>query len=395
MTCSLFKDVFLILCSLILSMEGLSAEVMTEIPQTAWVRTFGEDRLLHTAKAMGISPIAKSVILAGSSSLAGGSGESASSWLWVISENGKRTQEVLLNRFRNDRKVNPFHPYVCCIANLHNDDVVLVVEFLENRPSVVRVNKNGEVLFRKLTDRSQKDRTFFEIIPAKRDALLLIGSEHGNALVVKIDSWGKKLWEKVIDRGKVESFIDGLHREDDSFVLVGDSSIYRSSFFPGPSEVWVVKLDAKGNILSEKTFPGRYGGIAKGKDDSYVIVYDKSDSANQDIRLQALDANLGQLWAEKLLTMQTNVPGRFNIVSVANGGFVVAGSTEDHRLWISKIDNRGRQIWTYRGDANNKSVGMNNLISFNGELYILTPVYSENQNRQVNYKIGLIKFHQK
>lgn len=79
--------------------------------------------------------------------------------------------------------------------------------------------------------------------------------EPSNGLLIRLDSSGKLVWQKLYSYGTYFS-IDGLvATRDDSFVLVGN---FHATSEPGTgsTEMWAIKIDGQGNPLWQH----RYGG---------------------------------------------------------------------------------------------------------------------------------------
>ena len=79
--------------------------------------------------------------------------------------------------------------------------------------------------------------------------------------IIKIDANGNKLWDKTIGGGK-NDYLRAITKTDDgAFLLTGysDSNGTGDKTQPsqGGTDYWVVKIDANGNKLWDKTF-GRF-----------------------------------------------------------------------------------------------------------------------------------------
>lgn len=157
--------------------------------------------------------------------------------------------------------------------------------------------------------------------------------------IVKLDASGNKLWEKAFGGNNQDELFIVRQTSDGGYILGGSSNSSLSGDKSQPSQgdfdYWVVKLDASGVKLWDKTFGG----------------------SNKD-ELQALE-------------------------QTSDGGFILGGISEsslsgdksqssqgDSDCWIIKLDSNGTKIWdkTYGGNSDD---GVNDIKEVSGGGYIL------------------------
>lgn len=378
--------IFLVVSLLVCEALGPDAAATSEAPTPEWKRQFGDAKFWYTFQAMALSQDGD-ILVAGTSTLAGWSGESPGFWLWRVNQRGEKVQEIQIKDPHGGRTLSAVYPYIRSLAALPEGDVVLVVEFIKDQPAIVKIDRNGKVAFVKDIAKPGSRAVISKmVVTVDKKHLILIGTNWADGLLMKMDVAGNILWEKTMDHGKTELLVDVLADRDGSFVLIGNSGTY-GVFFTGPSEIWVTKVDAKGDITSEKTFPGRYGSVARAQDGGYGIVYDKSRTGRRDIWVQTLTANLEESWNAQVLTSEA--PGAtFKIAAVPSGGFVVVGGTQDHKLWVSRINAAGKTMWTFTGDQSLSQ----DLVSLGEQLFILLSVPSGDEKRRFSFKVGIMKF---
>ena len=142
----------------------------------------------------------------------------------------------------------------------------------------------------------------------------------------------------------------------------------------GGSDVWVLRLDAEGNVLWYHTFGGSGYELANAvcqTEDGGVLVVGETNSTNGDILdpLGGLDAWVLCLSASGELLWRHNFGGSLDdvgrsVVATDDGGFVVGGislSTTGHvpgnqggsDAWLFKLDADGEVLWhrTYGGSG--------------------------------------------
>ncbi len=175
--------------------------------------------------------------------------------------------------------------------------------------------------------------------------------------VLKLDANGNIQWQKTYggsdnDRGRaIQQTSDG------GYVVVG--STY--SFGVGRRDAWVLKLDANGNIQWQKTYGGGgwdYGSAVQQTSDGGYIVSGASDSfgANTDAWVLKLDAN-GNIQWQKTYGGSSSEWGN-SIRQTSDGGYVMAGFTYSFGAgnvdtWVIKLDAAGNVQWqkTYGGSG--------------------------------------------
>ena len=316
--------------------------------------------------------------------------------MWKVNQDGEKIQAIELADQREGKKLNVAYSYIKSIIATEKGDTLLIVEFVEGQPSIVKAGKDGKVLLSKRLTELGSDAVIYKIIPTGEQEFFLMGRKSENAFLVKIDEAGNVLFNKTFDLGRIELFIDGISTDSGGAILTGNfGTLSRDSKFGmEDSHMWILKVDGEGNRQLEKSFPGRFGSVAKTSDGNYVIVYDKSNSMDQDIRVRMMNSELDQLWEIQHLSVG---PGfaKFKIVNTPNNEFIIGGSKHSS-LWIARIDSQGKEVWNYVDYPmeGTWSVGCNSLISVQREVFILSSIYSENNDRQLNNKVGLIKLIQ-
>ena len=178
--------------------------------------------------------------------------------------------------------------------------------------------------------------------------------------VLKLDSDGNPLWQKTYGGGNWDVANSIEQTTDGGYIVAGRTA----SFGAGRGDFWVLKLDSGGNPLWQKTYGGVTfdcaesiqqttdgGYIVAGRTGSLTGYFGASDS---DAWVLKLDADGNPLW------QKTYGGGTFDearsIQQTTDGGFIVAGVTNsfgigDYDFWVLKLDSSGNPLWqkTYGG----------------------------------------------
>ncbi len=145
---------------------------------------------------------------------------------------------------------------------------------------------------------------------------------------------------------------------DGGYIIAGVTNYYGT----GGSDVYLIKTDADGNQIWQRTFGGSlddYGcGVQQTADGGYVIAgYTESYGAGAyDVYLIKTDANGNQIWQRTFGGSHTDYG--YSVQQTADGGYVIAGySTSygagDNDAYLIKTDVNGNLTWqqTIGGDS--------------------------------------------
>lgn len=193
----------------------------------------------------------------------------------------------------------------------------------------------------------------------------------GDFLVLKIDSDGRLLWAKTyggtessggISRDQAYSLEETL---DEGFILTGETW----SSGVGYGDFLVIKLDAQGNVMWQRTYGQQNWDWAYSSkqaiDGGFVITgWSKSfGSGKGDVLMLRLDINGNLLWEKIYMATERTVPGAVEVTS--DGGYLVAGYTDfpgtgDSDILAVKLDANGNIEWQklYRGNSGEGAYGV-------------------------------------
>ena len=208
---------------------------------------------------------------------------------------------------------------------------------------VVRLNRHGD----KLWDRAfggDQGEVLFDLQQTADGGFILVGwslsSNTGNKTspglgrldgwVVRLDAEGNPLWDKSYGSTNVEELHSVQLTTNGGFVLAGMAA------YPNPPDYWVLWIDGDGNVIRERTFGGsnteNYPTVRLATTGSYVIAGSSTSPASGsktsspfgsgDMWALRLDANGDKMWDRSYGGTE---PEQFaTIDSTADGGFVMA-----------------------------------------------------------------------
>jgi hypothetical protein len=218
-----------------------------------------------------------------------------------------------------------------------------------------------------------------------------------DALLCKIDQNGNVLWSKTYGGTSFDAFYALVLSEDGGYVAAGTTSDNVGNATERKEhEIWIVKTDANGNAIWQKTFGGSsYEGARDivQCNDGFVVV-GSSYSSNGDISVNhgeadacilKIDQSGNQVWQTSLGGLQREEA--WCVVRNTGGGFLIGVESEssdgdfpgNHGFsdaWIVKLDESGKvqgqlqvggsmhdQIFDLMVDADGSYLGIGNTAS--------------------------------
>ncbi len=186
---------------------------------------------------------------------------------------------------------------------------------------------------------------------------------HDEAIyVVKLDAKGNLQWTKTIGGPKGDWSSSIIQTSDGGYAIAGATY----SFGAGEADVYVVKLDANGNLQWTKTIGGESRDIGRSiiqtSDGGYAIAgFTESFGAGEtDVYVVKLDAN-GNLQWTKTIGGENREAGQ-SLIQTSDGGYAIAGFTRsfgagDWDVYVVKLDAKGNLQWTKTIGGENEDFG--------------------------------------
>jgi len=173
------------------------------------------------------------------------------------------------------------------------------------------------------------------------------GAGQLDVYVVKLDSTGNLQWTKTIGGPGDEIGISLIQTPDGGYVIAGGTT----SFGAGGTDVYVVKLDANGNLQWTKTIGGKKEdlgiSLVQTSDDGYAIagVTNSFGAGGTDVYVVKLGANGNLQWTKTIGAKNKN-PIKSSIIQTSDGSYVIAGTTTSFGaggsdVYVVKLDRNG------------------------------------------------------
>lgn len=200
-----------------------------------------------------------------------------------------------------------------------------------------------------------------------------------DVLIIKTDADGNKLWQKTYGGDQADQVKQVAVAADGSIAVIattlsnnmGDVGVNHGGY-----DIWVLKLDAAGNLQWQKTYGSadtdQAASITETNDGNFVFTGHTNGNNSGDV---GASHGLYDIWVVKinsagnLLWQKTyggaNTEQAASVISGTDGSLVVAGSSNSNNvgdvgptkggydIWIIKLDATGKLTWqkTYGGNA--------------------------------------------
>jgi predicted secreted protein len=180
--------------------------------------------------------------------------------------------------------------------------------------------------------------------------------------VLKLDASGNVTWQKTYGGAGIDGANAIQQTTDGGYIVAG----LTRSFGAGLDDVWVLKLDALGAVTWQKTYGGTADDVAysiqQTTDGGYIVAGRTSSSGagGMDVWVLKLDALGAVTWQKAYGGAGNDVAG--SIKQTSDGGYIVAGWTTSFGaggmdIWVLKLDALGNVTWqkAYGGAGNDSA----------------------------------------
>jgi len=213
---------------------------------------------------------------------------------------------------------------------------------------VIRLDSSGNILWQKSYSGFALPTYHYEIHQTSDDGYILagdttsFGAASSDLLLLKLDSAGDILWQKIYGGTRFEYESSVQQTADGGYILTGITS----SFGAGIHSLWLLKLDSAGDIQWQKTYGGTgqelHPSILQTIDGGYILVGDTTSfgAGSRDLLLLKLDSN-GNVVQEKTYGTAGNDLA-VAIKETSDGGYIFLGNTgNSQEATVIKTDSTG------------------------------------------------------
>jgi hypothetical protein len=176
--------------------------------------------------------------------------------------------------------------------------------------------------------------------------------------LIKTDNTGEVIWDKTFGGSEHETAWSVQQTTDDGYIICGDKDAGGSDEY----DIWLLKTDSDGKLLWDKIFGGfnydRGWSVQQTSDGGYVIAGDTFAGPRIDGLLIKTDSNGEKEWRKTYGNYNTDIT--VHVQQTGDGGYILTGSYQPRRfqyrnLWLIKTDKNGdaplgksRDLWRSR-----------------------------------------------
>ncbi len=294
---------------------------------------------------------------------------------------------------------------------------------------LIRTDIAGNLLWEKVYGGTDSEG-FSRIIPTADNDYYLLGiswSSDGDVSndpypdspdywIVKIDSSGNIIWDKILGGTAGENLWNGAATADGGVVAIGETSSNDGdvSIYYGGNETWLVKLSSEGELEWDYTIGTDFFDIGQ-------AIIQTTDggflAASNSILLEGGSGNITCIphsygWVEGVLVkLDSNLniqwqrcyggsdhDGISGIIEITDGYvFVGSASSNDGDVsgnhggiddfWVVRVDFEGNIIWQNPLGGSKGEAGCNIIVNDNGDFYAIGSTYSNNGDVYGNHSL--------
>lgn len=233
---------------------------------------------------------------------------------------------------------------------------------------IIKINASGIIEWQKVLGDPKDDDYLMRILQTSDGGYIAVGGTDNlgaypyDSWIVKLNAFGDIIWQRAYGGTDYDGFYGIQQTADGGYIVSGETY----SFGVNIADAWLVKLDSSGNIIWQKTYGGiSYDGfynIQQTIDGGYIAVgWTSSFASNQDMWILKIDA-LGNIIWQKAFGIATGSAYAYAIVQDSDGNYVVAGNSP--LFEILKLDSSGNIIWQkqYSASENEKAINIRETI---------------------------------
>gem|GEM_PF-1247018 len=219
----------------------------------------------------------------------------------------------------------------------------------KGKPWVVKLDNQGNIQWQKRYGGINGDLTQ-SIKQTSEGGYIIAGMMRGRIWILKLNSAGEMEWQKTYSQGFLDANFSIQQTEDGGYILASVSFTFESGY----TDIWILKLDAEGEIEWQKSYGGSglemVHSIEQTREGGFVVGgwTDSFGSGNMDAWLLKLNPK-GEIEWQKAYG-SSGVDLATSISPTKDGGYVVVGAT--HSFGAGEMD-----IWVLKVDANGNMLG--------------------------------------
>ena len=270
--------------------------------------------------------------------------------IWKVDEDGNTEWLKIYD--------DPLMGYHMCIKQTTDGGYIVTgeIDYTTTNHDILlfKTDSTGEIEWQHIWNFGILDDCGWAVRQTSDGGYILLGkitlSTSADVILIKTDSGGNMVWNKTY----VGKYYDGtqstdiLFASDGGYYLLGETSSF--GFGAGSRDIWLIKTDANGNEVWNKTYGGKFwemcGGICF-SDDGNIMISGTTDATTigSDGLIIKIDTSGNIIWQDTFgYEAVDQIQGGVN---TSDGGYVAAGNSDTTDTsgyggwdgWIIKIKN--------------------------------------------------------
>jgi hypothetical protein len=214
--------------------------------------------------------------------------------------------------------------------------------------------------------------------------------------LIKTDATGAKVWDRTFGGVEGEYGNSVQQTSDGGYIIAAETDSYGA----GANDAWLIKTDADGNKVWDRTFGSagyQFGRSARQTSDGgYILlggIIPDTSALEWNIWLIKTDADGNEVW-DRTFGGADNDYGN-SVQQTSDGGYIVAGhtpvaGTASPDVWLIKTDANGDKTWDKTFDGTNMDYG-NSVQQTSDGGYVITGETMTRSDIPVDWDVWLIK----
>ncbi|MDO8123882.1 MAG: cadherin repeat domain-containing protein [Candidatus Hermodarchaeota archaeon] len=179
------------------------------------------------------------------------------------------------------------------------------------------------------------------------------GAGVNNGWLIRLDANGNQLWNRTYGGYDWESCFKVIEVSGGGFALAG----YSTSYDAGSNDFWLLRVDANGNHLWNHTYGGALPdgamSVLEVSSGGFILCGNTASFGvgDADVWVVRTDADGNHLWNQTYGSI--NYDMAYSVIEVSDGGFALAGLTNatggvamyGSDMWLIRTDANGNHLW--------------------------------------------------